>query len=201
MLATNSTIEYGCGVYQGQVTGWWPTRTEHGRGVFCWTNGDRYGGEYLQGERNGRGAFQFGDDSRRFEGSWARDRPLQGTAIDNDGIIYLAEFDGENYISEQWEAGVVPSWERWGRKLHGNLGDEFVGNTAEWAGIVQRKDGTQFEGILRGLCPLGGVETDVHGARFRVLYSGDCTLAEEPIPINKEVIYRTSFSFRCKLLL
>jgi hypothetical protein len=187
-MDTLETIQYDCGVYQGEVSGWWPTRIEHGRGVFSWTNGDRFSGDFVNGEREGRGAFHFADDSRRFEGSWTKDYPLRGTAIDSNGIIFCAEFDGHSYISDAWTAGArMPEWRRWGRRLHGNLGSCDLGPTAEWAGTIERVDGTRFEGIMRGLCPVGGVETELGGARFRVTYSGDCTLAEDPLPVMKEV--------------
>ena len=184
-MTGNNCIWYPDGTYSGEVLGWWPERVEHGRGVFKWTDGDRFEGDYLKGVRTGRGAFLFGDNARRFEGAWADDRPLHGTALDQERIIYRAEFDGTTHISDAWGAEAVPrGWRRWGQVMKSRPAEELLG---AWAGTLVRDDGTRFEGILHGLCPLGGVETNASGARCTVTYAGELTLAEDPPPLTKEV--------------
>ena len=187
-MTGNHCIHYENGTYSGEVQGWWREQ-EHGRGVFTWIDGDRYEGEYVGGVKSGRGAFQFFGDARRFEGAWAEDRPLRGTALDHARVIYQAEFDGTAYISDAWglEAGMPPGWRRWGRVVKGRPAEALLGQSAEWAGTMVRDDGARFEWILRGLCPLGGVETDSFGARYAVTYSGKLTLAEDPPSLTKEV--------------
>ena len=57
----------------------------------------------------------------------------------------------------------------------------------DWVGDVKWLDGRRFEGRLRGLCPLQGVETDPGGARFAVTYDGRRSLAEDLVTTARQV--------------
>lgn len=49
-------IEYGTGaIYTGKIEG----QKRKGSGVFCWPNGARYEGEFLNNERAGQGKVHF----------------------------------------------------------------------------------------------------------------------------------------------
>ena len=41
----------------------------HGKGVFTWSDGRRYDGEYYDDKKSGYGVFTW-PDNRRYEGSW-----------------------------------------------------------------------------------------------------------------------------------
>ena len=43
----------------------------HGKGVFTWTDGRKYTGEYVNDKKEGKGIFEW-PDSRRYEGEWKK---------------------------------------------------------------------------------------------------------------------------------
>jgi hypothetical protein len=66
-------------------------------------------------------------------------------------------------------------------------GTEALWAEAEYDGAFAFADGSRFEGLFRGLCPLRGFLTDARGRRWRVGYSGDAWLAAGLQPVTKEV--------------
>ena len=54
-------------------------------------------------------------------------------------------------------------------------------------GTVTRADGTRFDGMMCGLCPVSGTETDAAGACIDVVYCGSRTVAEPLCPLSAEV--------------
>jgi hypothetical protein len=84
--------------YEGE----WKDNKMSGRGFCTWPDGRSYDGEWLEGGRNGLGTMFLADNKRCFQGQWDKDRPLLGTALDADGTLFLASFDGETPVSSGW---------------------------------------------------------------------------------------------------
>jgi hypothetical protein len=88
-------FRHGCGrqpmpdgVYEGQ---WW-YNTPTGAGTYTWNNGDKYQGEFLHGQRQGRGVLR----SHRgwvYEGEWRNDKPHgKCTLTYGDGTVFSGSF-------------------------------------------------------------------------------------------------------------
>ena len=91
--------------YEGE----WKDGKRSGQGVYTWADGRRYEWEWKDGWRSGRGV-RWLPDERTYDGAWARDRPLQGTAMEPDGALSRATFDGETWIEDGWhKAQRVPA--------------------------------------------------------------------------------------------
>jgi hypothetical protein len=148
-----------------------------------------YEGELRAGAPAGRGAEWLPHGARRFEGDWARGHPLRGTAVDADGAVSLAAFDGAAPLSPAtWARATHRPWGRLAPWPPPPGAPGGPGGPAEWEVAAARGDGGgEFAGRMRGLCPLRGVETDAAGRRRRVEYAGDVTLAEDPEPVFVEV--------------
>lgn len=41
----------------------------HGKGVYTWTDGRKYEGEYFNDKKHGYGVYTY-SDNRKFEGEW-----------------------------------------------------------------------------------------------------------------------------------
>jgi hypothetical protein len=169
--------------------GTWVNGKMHGIGSLKFADGGRLEGEFRgdgrYGHLHGRGAFRSPDGDRIFDGTWANGFPVRGTALDADGTIFLAELDGRGPLhAEGWEP------ERWTPvgTLHGrppppplhwrSSGREWG---VEWAGAAALGLDQErwFEGLLRWLTPVVGVET-AGGVLCAATYDGRGTLAEDP---------------------
>mmetsp|Transcript_17896 Transcript_17896/g.30586 ORF Transcript_17896/g.30586 Transcript_17896/m.30586 type:complete len:134 (-) Transcript_17896:74-475(-) len=68
---------------------------EGSRGLFHYSNGDSYEGEFRDGVRSGWGKMTFSDDGCVYEGQWVRGlHDGQGTKSWADGIEYVGEWKG-----------------------------------------------------------------------------------------------------------
>jgi hypothetical protein len=168
--------------------GGWKDDTMSGQGVFTWADGRRYEGEWKDDKRSGRGVLWL-PDKRTYDGAWARKRPLQGTAMEPDGALSRATFDGKTPIKSGWHkaervpAGRIVS----GRPPPGGSG----GPPLEWEGRVELADGTTIEGVFRGLRPHGpATVTEPGGAAYAAEYDGERTFAEGPVPVRKQASRR-----------
>jgi hypothetical protein len=176
--------------YYGEVVG----GRKHGRGADTGRGiykGTCYDGEFVDNKWHGRGVLWLGDGARCFDGQWDSSLPLRGTAVEPNGIYFLLNFDGTTglYNDSTWRAalaraprsaGRITSWPPPEDAPGGRAGD------AEWMGMVEHADRTQFEGELRYLRPLAGTVTDSGGRRWRVIYAGEQTLAEALPPLVKQ---------------
>jgi hypothetical protein len=172
-------------MYEGE----WKDGKLSGQGVYTWADGRRYEGEYKDGDRSGRGV-QWLPDERTYDGAWARNCPLQGTAMEPDGALSRATFDGEMYLNaSNWHkaqrvpAGRIVS----GRPPPGGSG----GPPLEWEGRVELGDGTTIAGVFRGLRPHGlAAVTEPGGVAYAAEYDGERTFAEGPVPVRKQASRR-----------
>ena len=190
--------------YRGQVL----QNKRHGYGVDMgkdrtFAAGLSYKGEFADGKRHGRGTLvevncegswargripnrfhgrgaHWAGGARCFEGDWVEGCAVQGTMLDCDGSAYLVDFKDGTLVFE-----LKGDWHAAARRCvaAGRL-EGWPVAAAEWEGAWAR-DGRRFEGTLRGLCPVLGVEMDVgSGKRFAVTYSGDVTIGENPMPVR-----------------
>jgi hypothetical protein len=139
-------ITYDNGTYLGQyVTKEDGTPAEHGTGLFIWSNGDRYEGEYVMGARTGLGTFQWAD-GKIYEGEFEDDRRHGlGKMTWTDGTVYEGDF----------EDGIMSGK----GKLTWPAGDFYIGwfskGFMEGYGIHYAADGTKiYEGDWIESCPV-----------------------------------------------
>ena len=203
------------GTYRGEVLMVGRSRLRHGRGVMSWRNGARYEGEYRvdmwsgrgvytfsNGDRyegeldsdhfHGRGAFRFADGRRLYDGAWAEGRPMGGAALDGDGVVWRAAIPDRCtemlWIADIWlKDRVSDGWTRAGVTVTAGRPPAEAPGSGEWAGAWAWEGGGRVEGLLRGLRPVAGVETDGDGRRWRVTYDGERTLAEGLVATSRTV--------------
>eukprot|EP01056_Protomagalhaensia_sp_Gyna25_P003025 Protomagalhaensia_sp_Gyna_25__3024@NODE_278_length_4066_cov_46_669729_g213_i0_p1_GENE_NODE_278_length_4066_cov_46_669729_g213_i0NODE_278_length_4066_cov_46_669729_g213_i0_p1_ORF_typecomplete_len590_score135_07MORN/PF02493_20/2_6e03MORN/PF02493_20/6_1e02MORN/PF02493_20/2_6MORN/PF02493_20/0_17MORN/PF02493_20/5_4e02MORN/PF02493_20/0_0001MORN/PF02493_20/0_47MORN/PF02493_20/8_7e03MORN/PF02493_20/1_5e02MORN/PF02493_20/0_0012MORN/PF02493_20/1_4e06MORN/PF02493_20/2_9e05C2/PF00168_30/1_9e11_NODE_278_leng len=79
--------------------GLWHNNMPHGRGVMH-TKGGTYEGEFVQGQRHGKGRFTWNEKpaatgpKRYYEGDWVNDKPEgRGVYLAQDGVSYTFEFE------------------------------------------------------------------------------------------------------------
>ena len=63
----------------------------NGKGTFKWPNGDRYEGDWVNGQRTGQGKYFYNDGGGIYTGEWKNNnRHGEGTMIWNDGVKEVA---------------------------------------------------------------------------------------------------------------
>jgi hypothetical protein len=174
--------QHGSGVYGwangDRYEGQWTGGNMHGTGLKTWAGGARYEGGWADDRTHGGGIFWLADGIRCFDGEWRKDFARRGTAVEADGSFFLAELDGKTVLNFEEKYG---RWRRAGRVegwplAAGAAGG--LGGATEWTGAVTWADGRRFEGRLRGLRPVEGVETGAGGTPAAVTYGAGETLAE-----------------------
>jgi hypothetical protein len=169
--------------YEGE----WHLNQEHGHGILALANYNMYEGEFREGLKGGRGVARHGD-GRIFDGVWAGDCPVRGTAMEASGALTSVAFRTGAFIWSAWDdaARAPAGWVVDGRPPRGGGG--------RWRGAVHDVAGTLYEGELQWLRACGeGVLTE-GGATFLVKFpEGTATLAQGavsgrmPAPALKEV--------------
>jgi hypothetical protein len=118
-----------------------------------------YEGNFAVGERHGFGVCWLETGSRCFEGIWSEDFPQMGTAVERDGTVYLATFDGATDVDNAaFEA--KQGWIKVGR-IHGWLEDaavvalygKFHAGEWDWDAAVELLDGSWVKAAMLGLRP------------------------------------------------
>ncbi len=87
--------------YDGE---WWDGNM-NGHGVATWANGDRYEGEWWEGKKNGRG-IQVDADGSRYDGEWRDGLP------NGRGTIMLSDGDSYNgvWVNGCYRSGSQRAW-------------------------------------------------------------------------------------------
>jgi hypothetical protein len=136
---------YDNGTYVGEYVMVDGTPVENGIGVFIWSNGDRYEGEYSMGTRSGQGSFIWAD-GKRYDGEFKDDaRSGVGRMEWPDGTIYEGGFE-EGKMSGK---GVL-SWPSGERYIGWFSNDHMEGHGAHYS-----SDGsTIYEGEWIESCPI-----------------------------------------------
>ena len=124
---------------------------------------------------------------RVFDGAWAEDRPLRGTAMEPGGALSLATFDGKTLLGDG-------TWDKATRAPAGRLLSDARpaqggggGPPPAWETRVARPGGGGLAGVFRGLRPHGAATLEEGGLTFAAEYDGARTIAEGPVPVRKEV--------------
>ena len=75
--------------YEGQFKNGY----RHGVGTYIFPSGNSYEGQWVEGKQDGRGTFTFnGSDSLRIEGKWSNGEIFEGKQFFRDGSIYEGEY-------------------------------------------------------------------------------------------------------------
>ncbi len=62
-------------------------------GKFTYSNGDHYEGEFVSGQRHGRGVMIYASDNSMYDGEWRCNKQEgRGTKNWGDGIVYEGEW-------------------------------------------------------------------------------------------------------------
>jgi hypothetical protein len=72
---------------------------QHGQAKVKYPDGGSYEGGFFRSEWQGRGVYRFAN-GKMFDGEFMNGFPLRGMAIDNDGKVYLADFDGKTSLGD-----------------------------------------------------------------------------------------------------
>ena len=190
-MSGRGVMEYrnGCR-YEGE----WRNDEWCGRGVYTLKNGDRYDGE-VYGVFNGRGVYRYAAGRRLYDGAWAHSYPAGGAALDGDGVVWRAVCDERARIDVIWkkDRGMPVGWTRAGVTVTAGRQPAEAPGSGEWAGTWAWEGGARVEGLLRGLRPVAGLETDVGGGRWWLTYDGERTLAEELVVKSRTVRTQAKF--------
>lgn len=155
------TLRFENGVYEGELDF---SGKMHGKGVFTYSNGDRYEGGFKEGVKHGRGIFTWAD-GRSYEGDYEDDmRSGNGIFRYTNGDVYDGEWQG-NIKNGQ---GI----------FYYNNGDRYEGSFAnslkEGHGIYYYQNGDVYEGEWQGDKRHGeGIHTLADGKKKRQLWDND----------------------------
>lgn len=71
----------------------------HGKGVYTWSDGRRYEGEYNNDKKEGYGIYTWAD-GRRYQGYWLNGKQHgKGKYISNEGVIKWGNWDDGKRIN------------------------------------------------------------------------------------------------------
>ena len=76
--------------YEGE----WKDGQKNGQGTFTWSNGRKYVGEFKNGIQHGQGTLTF-PNGKKFKGKWKDGKPWNGTVYDKDGNVTSKYVNGE----------------------------------------------------------------------------------------------------------
>jgi len=129
----------------------------HGRGVYKWSDGTVYTGEFADGQKNGKGALVY-PDQRRYSGQFRSDLYHgHGTYVDSDGSVYEGEFR-----AGQFEGRGSYRWSNGDRYTGG-----FRDNLMEGEGIYIKSNGERYNGSFANNVRSGkGVYNWLNGDRY-----------------------------------
>ena len=76
--------------YEGE----WKDGEQNGQGTLTWSDGDKYEGEYKDGSPNGQGTETL-PDGDKYEGKWKDGKPWNGITYNIDGNITKKYVNGK----------------------------------------------------------------------------------------------------------
>ena len=76
--------------YEGE----WKDGQKNGQGTYTWSNGNKYVGEFKNGIQHGQGTLTF-PNGKKFKGKWKDGKPWNGTVYDKDGNVTSKYVNGE----------------------------------------------------------------------------------------------------------
>ena len=160
VLDGHGEYKFSNGAYYGQIT----NGTRHGKGIFVYSDGSRYEGDWERDTATGRGVWVYSDGSR-YEGEWVR-----GVMINGHGIKIYS--DGSRYEGE-WERDTATGQ---GVKTYANgtrYEGEFKDDEYHGQGIVTYPNGTRYEGEFKYDKYHQGIVTYPNGNRYEGEFKDD----------------------------
>ncbi len=166
---SSKTLKFANGVYKGELDF---NGNMHGKGVFTYTNGDRYEGGYKEGAKHGTGVFTYAD-GRSYEGGFEDDMRC------GKGIFHYAS--GDVYDGE-WKDNIKNGTGTY----HYNNGDRYEGSYSDSLrhghGVYFYRNGDVFEGEWQGDKRHGeGVFTSSDGSKKRQKWDNDELVSESSL--------------------
>ena len=76
--------------YEGE----WKNGEFHGQGTYTSPDGRKYEGEFKDGKQNGQGTYIY-HDGRKYEGEWKNGREWNGTGYNKNGEIVVRFVNGK----------------------------------------------------------------------------------------------------------
>ncbi len=141
---SSRTLKFDNGVYEGELDF---SGRMHGKGVFTYSNGDRYEGGYKEGAKHGKGVFTYAD-GRSYEGDYEDDmRCGKGIFRYTNGDVYDGEWSGNikngsgvfTYSNgDRYEGGYSDSLKQGHGMYYYRNGDVFEG---EWQSDKRHGEG------------------------------------------------------------
>lgn len=166
---SSRTLRFDNGIYVGELNF---SGKLHGKGVFTYTNGDKYEGSFFEGVKQGKGVFTW-TDGNVYEGEYENDmRCGNGVFRYNNGNIY----DGE------WKDNVKNGH----GTIHYKNGDRYEGEFLESLkhghGIYYCGNGNIFEGEWLNDKRHGeGTLTYADGRKIHQVWELDRLVSEKPL--------------------
>ena len=163
---SSRTLKFDNGVYEGELDF---TGKMHGKGVFKYTNGDRYEGGYNEGVKQGKGVFTWADGNV-YEGDYENDlRCGKGINRYTNGNVY----DGEWRDNVKSGQGI----------FYYKNGDRYEGSYSESLkdghGIYYCQNGNVYEGEWQNDKRQGeGILTYPDGRKKRQQWDNDRLISE-----------------------
>lgn len=162
-------IKFENGIYEGEV-GF--TGKMHGKGVFSYTNGNKYEGGFKEGVKHGHGVFTWANGDV-YDGGFENDvRSGSGVFTSHSG----SKYDGEWKDNLKNGSGIFCY--RNGDRFEG----EYSNSLKQGHGIYYFRNGNVFEGEWQNDLRCGeGTLTCADGSRKRQKWDGDKLISEEKI--------------------
>lgn len=150
---------------------------KNGKGVFKWSNGDKYEGEFNRGRKHGKGIF-YAANGDKFEGEFSYNKYYKGTLTFSNGEKFMGDYNSAGKIKsgtfsykngdtyDGYYSGGIPS--RSGTYTFAN-GSKYIGQFKEGKyegyGIYTGNDEDKYIGLWKA-----GLK---HGNGVHFLSTGD----------------------------
>ena len=162
-------IKFENGVYEGEV-GF--TGKMHGKGVFSYTNGNRYEGGFKEGVKHGKGVF-----------TWANGDVYEGgfeNGLRNGRGVYSCR-NGNRYDGE-WKDNLKNGRGVFYYKNGDRFEGSYSGSLKNGHGVYYFKNGDVFEGEwLNDMRHGTGVITGAGGKKRKQKWENDILISEAPL--------------------
>ena len=121
------------GIYIGEIN---KNGQKHGKGIYQFSDGDRYEGEWENGQQHGKGIYQF-SDGNRYKGNWENGQQHgKGICQFSDGSRYKGNWEN----GQQHGKGICQFSD--GSRYEG----EWENDQKHGKGVYQFSDGSRYEG-------------------------------------------------------
>jgi tRNA A-37 threonylcarbamoyl transferase component Bud32 len=144
--------------------------------VLNYTNGDKYEGEVLNGQRDGYGIYYY-QNGDKYEGIWSKNKKHgMGSMCYKDGNMYIGQWQN----SEKHGTGVF--YYKTGEKYEG----EFLTSKKNGKGKLISQDGSVFQGEFKDNRKHGeGIMTFSNKKQFKEVWENGILKSSKQVKISK----------------